>query len=242
MAEESLESSPNPSSADARPLETLRGGKRRVTDEEIAVLLEKSGGFKSRVAKQVGLSVSAVCKRVQRSEMLQEACRNVEETVLDIAESGLIAAAQRGEAWAICFILKCKGRKRGWIERQDIAFNMGGESPPPFILGTIPVASRQPIAALGAIEAEAVETAMDSVTPAPLPPPPPENPQKQPSNAPQTPEKEDAPQKEGTRQNAQNGASAQNGARRRPQTPSEAAAMRREREAEEKAKREKQST
>ena len=59
----------------------------------------------------------------------------MDETILDLAEAQLVKAAQDREPWAITFILKCKGRKRGWIERQDVAF--GGDPdalPPPIVL------------------------------------------------------------------------------------------------------------
>lgn len=129
----------SPSSDDARPLVNPREYHRiRVSDAEIARMLEAAGGFRTRVAKQLGVSVSAVSKRIAKSPRLQEAVSNVEETVLDIAESSLVRAAQNGEAWAVCFILKCKGRKRGWIERQDIAVE-ASEDRPPVLLGLMPI-------------------------------------------------------------------------------------------------------
>lgn len=39
---------------------------------------------------------------------------------LDLAESQLKVAVSKGEAWAICFTLKTKGRKRGYVERLTI--------------------------------------------------------------------------------------------------------------------------
>lgn len=139
MAEEKKENEVNirrsdsPSSADTELI--TRGGKRiRVTEEEFAVMLEKAGGFKSRLAKQLGISVSAVCHRIKRSKYLQEQCKTIEETVLDMAEAGLLKAAQNGEPWAITFILKCKGRKRGWVERQDVSITGADELPPPIVI------------------------------------------------------------------------------------------------------------
>lgn len=121
---------------DGAELVTVRGKRIKVTDEEFALMLDKAGGFKSRVAKQLGVSVSAVCHRIKRSKFLTETCRTIEETVLDLAEASLIKAAQNGEPWAVTFILKCKGRKRGWIERQDIAFGGDPEAlPPPIVIG-----------------------------------------------------------------------------------------------------------
>ena len=129
----------SPSSDDARPL--VRNPERHritVSDAELARMLEAAGGFRTRVAKQLGVSISAVSKRIAKSPKLQEAVHNVEETVLDIAESSLVRAAQNGEPWAVCFILKCKGRKRGWIERQDIAVE-AAEDRPPVMLGLMPI-------------------------------------------------------------------------------------------------------
>lgn len=134
--EVNIRRSDNPSSADTELI--TRGGKRiKVTEEEFAVMLEKAGGFKSRLAKQLGISVSAVCHRIKRSKYLQDQCKTIEETVLDMAEAGLLKAAQNGEPWAITFILKCKGRKRGWVERQDVAFSGVDELPPPIVLPII---------------------------------------------------------------------------------------------------------
>lgn len=119
---------------DGAEMLTVRGQRIKVTDEEFAVMLEKAGGFKSRVATQLGVSTSAVCHRIKRSKFLTETCLTIEERILDLAEAQLLKAAQAGEQWAVQFILKCKGRKRGWIERQDIALAGDPESlPPPFV-------------------------------------------------------------------------------------------------------------
>lgn len=126
---------PDPINYDATELTTPSGKRIKVTDEEFAIMLEKAGGLKTRVAKQLGVTLPAVCHRIKRSRYLSEVCKTVEEQVLDLAEAGLIKAARDGEPWAITFILKCKGRKRGWIERQDFAFAGEGDSlPPPIVL------------------------------------------------------------------------------------------------------------
>lgn len=130
---------PNPSDADAVRMVAPRDQRRvKVSDAEVARMLEAAGGFRTRVAKQLGVSASAISKRIARSPALQEAVRNVEDTVLDIAESALVRAAQNGEPWAVCFILKCKGRARGWIEKHDLSVE-AAEDRPPFVLGLLPV-------------------------------------------------------------------------------------------------------
>lgn len=125
--------SDSPSSADTELI--TRAGKRiKVTDEEFAIMLEKAGGFKTRVAKQLGITLSAVCHRIKRSEYLREQCKSIEETVLDMAEAALLKAVNEGEAWAITFVLKCKGKKRGWVERSELAFANAEELPPPITI------------------------------------------------------------------------------------------------------------
>lgn len=117
-------------------LATWRGKKIKVTDEELAQMLQKAGGYKSRVALQLGVSISAITHRIARSEYLREACKTIEDTLLDMGEASLIKKVQEGEGWAVTFFLKCKGRKRGWIERHDLAFGNGefDVPPPPFVV------------------------------------------------------------------------------------------------------------
>lgn len=119
---------------DGAEMLTVRGDPIKVTDEEFAVMLEKAGGFKSRVAAQLGVSTSAICHRIKRSKYLTETCLSIEERILDLAEAAVIKAVQKGDVEAAKYILKCKGRKRGWIERQDITFGGDADSlPPPFV-------------------------------------------------------------------------------------------------------------
>jgi len=39
---------------------------------------------------------------------------------MDVAEAALLRAIQKGEAWAVCFFLKCKAKQRGYSERTEI--------------------------------------------------------------------------------------------------------------------------
>jgi hypothetical protein len=43
--------------------------------------------------------------------------------LLDEAESQLGAAVRRGEGWAVCFLLKTRGRERGYVERSVMDVN-----------------------------------------------------------------------------------------------------------------------
>ena len=64
----------------------------------------------------------------KEDEEFDKALWELEQELLDVAESELYKAAKTGKAWAICFLLKCKGKDRGWIEsvRQEITGADGG--------------------------------------------------------------------------------------------------------------------
>jgi hypothetical protein len=111
--------------------ETLRGdltvskketGIRRVTDGDIAWALKETKGFISKAAEKIGISPSAVYARINASEVLREVKQEIEESLLDTAEIKLSDAVNESKPWAICFYLKCKGKRRGYTEnaKEDI--------------------------------------------------------------------------------------------------------------------------
>lgn len=103
--------------------------KKRITTAQIEEALRKSGGFQSQAAKMVGISQQAVSKRIKKSKHLQIAVREIDDTYLDLAESKLINAINKDQSWAICFYLKCKGKHRGYVERQELSGPGGGPVP-----------------------------------------------------------------------------------------------------------------
>jgi hypothetical protein len=67
--------------------------------------------------------------RIAAMEQLQQVRCEIKEEYLDIRESQLMEAVEKGEAWAICFLLKCRGKERGWIEQVAMMNNdCGGDS------------------------------------------------------------------------------------------------------------------
>ncbi|KEJ91701.1 hypothetical protein [Synergistes jonesii] len=69
---------------------------------------------------KVTISRQAISKRIQMSETLKKHKEDIDESVLDLAEKHLIKLVLADDLGAICFLLKCKGKKRGYIERQEI--------------------------------------------------------------------------------------------------------------------------
>jgi len=97
--------------------------KKRTTLAECEIALEKAGGFISRAAKMLNITTGALSRRIKRSKKLQELKAEIDERYLDLAESKLINKINKEDLGAICFYLKCRGKERGYIEKQIIDLN-----------------------------------------------------------------------------------------------------------------------
>jgi hypothetical protein len=92
----------------------------RLTEAQIADALEKSAGIMSVAAERLGVDRSTICRRAQKSQRLRNVIDAATERTMDVAEAALLRAVQKGEAWAVCFFLKCKAKQRGYSERTEI--------------------------------------------------------------------------------------------------------------------------
>lgn len=55
----------------------------------------------------------------KNDENFAQECLNIEESIIDFAESQLLKNIKDGKEVSLIFFLKCKGKKRGYIERQE---------------------------------------------------------------------------------------------------------------------------
>lgn len=93
---------------------------RRYTVEEMAEAIRKSHGILAGAAAMLGCSRATVHKFVNRYQSCRDAYTEESETLVDFAEQQLYKEVQDRNITAIIFTLKTKGRKRGWVERQEI--------------------------------------------------------------------------------------------------------------------------
>ncbi|MFH2041684.1 MAG: helix-turn-helix domain-containing protein [Acidobacteriota bacterium] len=105
---------------------------------QIEQALRKSGGLCSGAAQLLGLTRQAVSERVRKSKRLQAALVDIEETTLDLGESKLISAINKGNMTAIIFYLKTKGKKRGYVERNEVTGKDGQDLAAPVVTIYIP--------------------------------------------------------------------------------------------------------
>lgn len=93
------------------------GTAHGITEDQLADALTKSRGMVTAAAKMVGRTPRAVYKRIKKSPRLTELVATERELQLDITELQLFKAIDKGQAWAICFYLKCVGKARGYVEQ-----------------------------------------------------------------------------------------------------------------------------
>ena len=88
--------------------------------------LEASLGVVTSACKAVGIHRSTHYDWMNNDDQYAKAVHEIQDVALDFAESQLHSQIKGGSTSATIFYLKCKGKKRGYIERQEIDFR-GGE-------------------------------------------------------------------------------------------------------------------
>jgi hypothetical protein len=92
----------------------------RLTVATVAKCLRQANGNLTPVAKAFHVTRQAVQEYVARHPTLRHLISDLHESRVDVAESKLDEALDRGEKWAILFALRSEaGRRRGWGEKTD---------------------------------------------------------------------------------------------------------------------------
>jgi len=93
--------------------------KIRHTKERLLEALEKSLGVVTTACKKVSVDRSTFYKYLNEDEDFANAVKELDNVALDFAESQLHKQIQDGVPTSTIFYLKTKGKKRGYIERQE---------------------------------------------------------------------------------------------------------------------------
>lgn len=100
----------------------------KATDEQIAQELHATCGNISVTAKKLGMSRTALYKRIQRAPELQIAFAEGRARLIGEAYSGLVKAVEEGRGWAIALVLKTIGRDEGFTERVEVTSSLPVEA------------------------------------------------------------------------------------------------------------------
>ena len=97
------------------------------TVKQYADALIEAQGMLSVAARHLGVSRQAIYLAAKKHPTVQEAIDDARENTGDTAELKLFEAIKAGEPWAVQFYLKTQGKRRGYIERQEITGAEGNE-------------------------------------------------------------------------------------------------------------------
>lgn len=92
---------------------------RRTELNKIAAAYEKKGGNMAATAAALGVTRQSLYKWRKENEELAKMLDDIDEGILDFTESKLVEKVNEGNLTAIIFLLKTKGKKRGYVEQVD---------------------------------------------------------------------------------------------------------------------------
>ena len=102
--------------------------KTNILKKNLIEALEKSLGIVTTACKKVGCNRSTFYKYYNTDQKFRDQVDELQNLTLDVVESELHKQIKEGNTTATIFYLKTKGKKRGFVERQEIQMEGGIES------------------------------------------------------------------------------------------------------------------
>ena len=94
--------------------------KREATAQRIIDAIRESSGLLTLAAKKADVTYKTVWQYTQDFPSVKQAVEEAKEKMLDFAEGKRYEKITEGDNTAIIFYLKTQGKKRGYIERQEV--------------------------------------------------------------------------------------------------------------------------
>jgi len=91
--------------------------------EQLLQALTKSLGIVSTACASVGMSRTTYYKYYNEDKDFKTLVDDISDVAIDFAENKLFDLMREGNPTAIIFYLKTKGKKRGYIEKQETSHN-----------------------------------------------------------------------------------------------------------------------
>lgn len=92
-------------------------GTKKYTVKEMCAAIKASNGMVTKAASLLGCSPNTIYAYAKKYPSVQEALEYHREFIVDLAESKLLGAVNRNEAWAVRLVLQTLGAKRGYVEK-----------------------------------------------------------------------------------------------------------------------------
>ena len=97
---------------------------KNIQIEKIVEIYEKKGCNITSTCKALGISRKTFYEWREKKKKLAEGLDAANESILDFAESKLVEHIQNDDVQALIFFLRTKGKKRGYVEKQEIDANI----------------------------------------------------------------------------------------------------------------------
>ena len=91
--------------------------------EQLLIALEKNLGIVTAACKEVGISRDSYYDYYNTDMEFRRRVDDINEIVIDFAESQLYKKIKQGSERSILFLMKYKGKKRGYTDSVDITSN-----------------------------------------------------------------------------------------------------------------------
>ena len=88
--------------------------------EKMIQALELNLGNVTLSCKAMGIARDTHYRWMREDKEYRKAVKDMENAALDFAESSLLKQIAKGNPLATIFFLKCKGKKRGYIEQNNL--------------------------------------------------------------------------------------------------------------------------
>ena len=95
--------------------------------EDYIKAITEAQGLISVAARRLGCSRTAVYEAAKNHPEVQRAIDDARERTTDLAEGKLFQKINEGDNTAIIFYLKTQGKRRGYVERQEVTGAEGSE-------------------------------------------------------------------------------------------------------------------
>jgi len=99
--------------------------KQHTKKEQFLSELENTMGIVSQASKRVGIDRTTPYRWKKEDKQFSEDMDEIQNVVLDFAESKLYELVDDKHPTAIIFLLKTKGKDRGYVERQEFDIEGG---------------------------------------------------------------------------------------------------------------------
>jgi hypothetical protein len=95
-------------------------GVPKVTNDQVKAAIIKTRGLVYLAAQALNITPQALFMRARKFPEIRQLIENERNRIIDFGEAKLVEAVGKGEGWAVCFLLKTQGRRRGYSERFEV--------------------------------------------------------------------------------------------------------------------------